>query len=207
MRHLRVVLLIVAALYVIVLATGLGVFDTHSGPSSAFAYEYSTTITTTTTTTTSTSSSTSTTTSTSTTRPPACVYTPGYYKNHPSVVASAVADAGGTLRLGNQQLNATQVQAVLNATAGRHPGVTFTSNALLTLAQHVLAAELNIARGAPASASVLNAIAQANAGIQVTISGGTVQIATTLSQNQISTLTNTLDRFNSGRLGADSCRS
>src|SRR6266516_1574562 len=68
MRPLRVVLVIVAALYAIVLATGLGAFDVgQSGPSNAFAYEYSTTITTTTTT----SSSTSTTTTTTTlpTRP------------------------------------------------------------------------------------------------------------------------------------------
>jgi hypothetical protein len=56
---MRVILLIVAAIYAIVLATGLGVFD--HGPtrlSNAFAYEYSTTITTSTTTSTSTSTTT-----------------------------------------------------------------------------------------------------------------------------------------------------
>jgi hypothetical protein len=64
-RPMRVILLIVAAIYGIVLATGLGVFDHGPGRlSNAFAYEYSTTITTSTTTSTSTSTSTSTTTTT-----------------------------------------------------------------------------------------------------------------------------------------------
>jgi hypothetical protein len=43
---------------------------------------------------------------------------------------------------------------VLKATPGSHPGVTFTSNALLTLAQQVLAAELNLAGGANPPSSV-----------------------------------------------------
>jgi hypothetical protein len=63
MRPIRWILLIVAAVYAIVLASGLGVLDHAPGPSNAFAYEYSTTITTSTTTT---STTTSTTTPTST---------------------------------------------------------------------------------------------------------------------------------------------
>src|SRR5256714_9885618 len=59
MRPIRVVLLIIAALYGIVLASGVGLLDHSPGPSNAFAYEYSTTITT--------STSTSTTTTTTTT--------------------------------------------------------------------------------------------------------------------------------------------
>src|SRR5947207_12668068 len=59
MRPVRTVLLIVAALYAVVLLSGLGIFDHSPGPSNAFAYEYSTTITT--------STSTSTTTTTTTT--------------------------------------------------------------------------------------------------------------------------------------------
>ena len=58
MRQIRWILLIVAAVYAIVLASGLGIFDSAPGPSNAFAYEYSTTITTSTTTSTSTSTST-----------------------------------------------------------------------------------------------------------------------------------------------------
>src|SRR6188472_881788 len=128
MRPIRAVLLIVAALYGIVLASGLGVFDHAPGPSNAFAYEYSTTITTTTTTSSTTSTSTG----------PACLYTIGFYKNHPAAVV-------GGMQLDGQTLTASQALAVLQATPGSHPGVTFTSNSLLTLAQQVLAAELNIA--------------------------------------------------------------
>jgi hypothetical protein len=190
MRQIRWILLIVGAIYVIVLVSGLGVFDHAPGPSNAFAYEYSTTITT------------STSTSTSTSRPPACLYTPGYYKNHPGAVTDAVNMAGGTVQLDGRQLTATQTNAVLAATPSKHPGVTFTSNALLTLAQQLLTAELNIARGAVAPASVTQALQQANAGLIV--SSG-LDISTTLSQSQINSLTNTLTRFNEGRLGGTSC--
>ena len=194
MRPIRAVLLIVAALYGIVLASGLGVFDHAPGPSNAFAYEYSTTITT--------SSSTTITTTTTTSTGPACLYTLGYYKNHPGAVV-------GGMQLDGQTLSAAQAQAVLTATPGSHSGVSFTSNSLLTLAQQVLAAELNIAGGATPPASVIQALQQANAGLTVTISGsGTVEIDGSLSKTQISSLTNTLSRFNEGRLGGGkSCKS
>jgi Calx-beta domain len=69
MRPVRTILLIVAALYAIVLASGLGVFDHPQGPSNAFAYEYSTTITTSSSTETSTSTSTTSTTTPTSTKP------------------------------------------------------------------------------------------------------------------------------------------
>lgn len=191
MRQIRWILLIVAAVYAIVLASGFGIFDSASGPSNAFAYEYSTTITT------------STSTTTSTSRPPACLYTLGFYKNHPLVVTGAVNSVGG-LKLDGQTLSASQVNAVLGATPSKHPGVTFTSNALLTLAQQVLTAELNIARGAVAPASVTQALQQANAGLVVS---GTMDISTTLTQSQIGSLTSTLNKFNEGRLGGTRCSS
>jgi hypothetical protein len=195
MRQIRWILLIVAAVYAIVLASGLGIFDSAPGPSNAFAYEYSTTITT--------STSISTTTSTSTSRPPACLYTLGFYKNHPLVVTDAVNSAGG-LKLDGQTLSASQVNSVLGATPSKHPGITFTSNALLTLAQQVLTAELNIARGAVAPASVTQALQQANAGLIVS---GTMDISTTLTPSQIISLTSTLNKFNEGRLGGTRCSS
>lgn len=192
MRQIRWILLIMAAIYAIVLASGLGVFDHTPGPSNAFAYEYSTTITT------------STSTSTTTSRPPACLYTPGFYKTHPAAVTEAVGLAGGSVKLDGQQLDATRANAVLSATPSKHPGVTFTSNALLTLAQQILTAELNIARGAVAPASVTQALQDANAGLIVS---GSTNISTTLTSSQITSLTNTLARFNEGRLGGTSCRS
>ena len=195
MRQIRWILLIVAAVYAIVLASGLGIFDSAPGPSNAFAYEYSTTITT--------STSISTTTSTSTSRPPACLYTLGFYKNHPLVVTDAVNSVGG-LTLDGQTLSGSQANAVLGATPSKHPGITFTSNALLTLAQQLLTAELNIARGAVAPASVTQALQQANAGLIVL---GTMDISTTLTQSQINSLTSTLNKFNEGRLGGTRCSS
>jgi hypothetical protein len=78
------------------------------------------------------------------------------------------------------------------------------------LAQQVLAAELNIAGGATPPASVTQALQQANAGLSVSISGsGTVGISQgSLTKTQISSLTNTLSRFNEGRLGAGTrCKS
>jgi hypothetical protein len=98
---------------------------------------------------------------------------------------------------------------VLTATPGSHSGVSFTSNSLLTLAQQVLAAELNIAGGATPPASVTQALNQANAGLSVSISGtGTVVISNvSLTTAQINSLTSTLDRFNSGRLGGTRCKS
>ena len=66
MRQIRWILLIVAAVYGVVLVSGLGIFDHAPGPSNAFAYEYSTTITSTTSTTSTSTSTTTTTTPTST---------------------------------------------------------------------------------------------------------------------------------------------
>jgi hypothetical protein len=104
---------------------------------------------------------------------------------------------------GLPSLTADQTRAVLKATPASHPGVSFTSNSLLTLAQQVLAAELNIAGGANPPASVTQALQQANAGLSASISGsGTVVISQgSLTKSQISSLTNTLSRFNEGRLG------
>jgi hypothetical protein len=192
MRQIRTVLLIVLGIYGVILASSLGVLDHAPGPSNAFAYEYSTTITT--------STSTSTTTTSS---GPGCLYTPGFYKNHPGAVVDG-------MQLDAQSLSATRARAVLMATPGSHPGVTFTSNSLLTLAQQVLAAELNIAGGATAPASVTQALQQANAGLASISASGTVNLAAnaSLTKSKISSLTNTLSRFNEGRLGGGiSCES
>jgi hypothetical protein len=114
------------------------------------------------------------------------------------------------MQLDGESLSASQARAVLRATPGSHPGVTFGSNSLLTLAQQVLSAELNIAGGATPPASVTQALQQANAGLSVSISGsGTVVISQgSLTKAQISSLTDTLSRFNEGRLGGGtSCKS
>ena len=105
---------------------------------------------------------------------------------------------GGTVQLGNVNLNATRAQAVLNATPGDGGNVTFGgNNALLNLAQQVISAELNVARGSTVSSSQLAAIAAANAGMTVTFPSGGIQIATALSSTTIGTLTSTIENFNS----------
>jgi hypothetical protein len=103
---------------------------------------------------------------------------------------------GGTVQLGSANLNATRAQAVLNATPNDGSNVTYTSNLLLNLAQQVITAELNVARGSNASPSVQSAIASANSGITVTLSGGQIRLTTALSSS-VSTLTSTIENFNS----------
>jgi len=127
-----------------------------------------------------------------------CVLTKGYYRNHASAVSSIIAGLGGTLNVGGRALTAAQVQGILNATPGKPGNVTFTSNLLLNTVQQLISALLNL-RGsvALAPAAVQTAIAAAQAGIQITV-GGSIQIATSLSQTGISNLTNTLSSFNEG---------
>src|SRR5206468_1533360 len=123
----------------------------------------------------------------------------GFFANHPNTVG-ALLGSGVTLEVDSAQLSAAQVQATLTATAGK-PGVTASSNALLTLAQQLLAADLNVLRGVVAPPSVLAAMAQANSGILITVNGSAIQLTTPLSTAQLSSLTATLTAFNEGHLG------
>ena len=126
--------------------------------------------------------------------------TQGFFANHASAV-TALLGSGVTLKVDGAQLSAAQVQAILTATSGKPGGVTASSNALLTLAQQLLAADLNVLRGVVAPPSVLAAMAQANAGIQISVNGSGIQLTTALSTQQLSALTDTLTAFNEGRLG------
>jgi hypothetical protein len=69
---------------------------------------------------------------------------------------------------------------------------------LLNLVQQLITAELNVARGSSASSAVQSAIASANAGITVTLSGGRIRLTTSLSTNAASALETTLENFNVG---------
>jgi predicted TIM-barrel enzyme len=92
------------------------------------------------------------------------------------------------------------VQAILEATPGEPGNVTFTSNDLLNLEQQLIAALLNLdGHVAAAPTSVRTAIATAQAGITITVNAaGKISITTTLSQDQISALIDTLSTFNEG---------
>jgi enoyl reductase-like protein len=61
----------------------------------------------------------------------------------------------------------------------------------------LIAAELNAARGSTPSTAVQQAIAAANAGLVTTLAGGHIQLSTSLSQTDMSSLVSTLDDFNS----------
>ena len=126
-----------------------------------------------------------------------CTYTKGYYRNHAPATAAVIAFMGGTVQLGTKNLTAAQTQAVLNATPGQSGNVTFTSNLLLNLAQQVITAKLNVARGSTASPGVQSAIASASAAITVTLSGGQIQLSTALSTTAASALVGTIEGFNS----------
>jgi len=104
---------------------------------------------------------------------------------------------GGTVRLGAANLSATRAQAVLNATPNDGSNVTYTSNLLLNLAQQVITAELNIARGATVTSTQQSAINAANAGITVNIVSGQIRLTTSLSDTTAGALTATIENFNS----------
>ena len=130
----------------------------------------------------------------------ATALTQGFFANHLNSVG-ALLGSGVTVEVDSAQLSAAQVQAILTATAGKPGGVTASSNALLTLTQQLLAADLNVLSGLVAPSSVLTAMAQANSGIQVTVNGNAIQLTTSLSTAQLSSLTETLTSFNEGRVG------
>jgi hypothetical protein len=127
--------------------------------------------------------------------PPAgtCTYTKGFYRNHADVTAAVIAGMGGSVQVGNASLTAAQAQDVLNATPGKPGDVTFTSNDLLNLAQQLITAELNAARGSTPVPTA--AIAAANAAITVGIAGGTIALSS--SASNIGDLITPLDGFNS----------
>ena len=140
--------------------------------------------------------------------PVICTVTKGFFRNHAEVVAGIVAGLGGTLTVGGTALTTTQVQAILDATPGQPGNVTFTSNLLLNTTQQLITELLNLGGNvAAAPVEVQSAIMAAQAGIQITIGpGGQIQIATTLSQTELSSLTETLTNFNEGKSpGFPSC--
>jgi hypothetical protein len=112
-----------------------------------------------------------------------CTFTKGWYRNHGSNTVIAV---DGRTK--------AQAQAIFAATPGKPGGVTWQGgNDLLNLYQQLLAAILNGGTGGPANVQAAIAAAQAGTG------GTGLNITTTLTQSQISTLMNTLDDFNSGK--------
>ena len=132
--------------------------------------------------------------------PQVCTLTKGFYRNHSQATAEIIADLGGTLSIGGEELTAAQAQAILNATPGQPGDVRFASNSTLNLTQQLITTLLNLdGNAALAPAQVQAAIAAAQTGLIVTEGAGAqLSIATSLSQSQIGALTQTLSSFNEG---------
>ena len=121
------------------------------------------------------------------TPPTGCTYTKGWYRNNGS--STVIAVDGRTI---------AQAQAIFNATPGKPGNVTFGgNNTLLNLYQQLLAALNNLGGDAnedDGPAAVDAAIDAAQNG-----TGGTgLNITTTLSQTEMSSLIDTLSAFNEG---------
>lgn len=133
--------------------------------------------------------------------PPYCTFTKGYWRNHPTATAAAVATLGGSITIGGTSINASQVQAILLATPGQPGQITFTSNVLLNLAQQVISAILNGGLSGPAS--VQAAIAAANAAF--TLSANGLALSSALSDGALGVLIVPLDAYNTGITGPGHC--
>jgi len=117
-----------------------------------------------------------------------CTYTQGYWKNHEELWPVT------SLTLGSVSYTAAELDAIL--------GQPVTGNGLVSLAPQLIAAKLNIANGADASAASA-AITAADAligGLVVPPSG-----AGYLAPASTSSLTQTLDNYNNGVIGPGHC--
>ena len=120
----------------------------------------------------------------------------GYFRTHPKEVLRMLPTPV-ELTIDGQQLSAAEVQAVLVAA----PAVSYSSPLLLNLVQQLLAADMNILRGVQPTSAVSQAVASANAGIQITVDEtGEIELGTTLNPTTLSALVNTLTSFNEGKL-------
>jgi len=117
-----------------------------------------------------------------------CLFTQGYWKNHPSMWPVS------TLTLGTVIYTQAQLLSILNTPAQ--------GNGLIFLAHQLIATKLNIALGASGSA-----IAATVAAADALIDGLVVPPVGTgyLAPSSASGLTNTMDNYNNGEMGSEPC--
>jgi ribosomal protein L2 len=118
----------------------------------------------------------------------------GWYQRKLADVARLLPDGTG-LVVDAALLDAAQVSVILGGGAG----VQASSSLLLNLVQQLIAADLNVLRGAQPTPEVVQAIADANAGISID-PGPPITLTTSLGTAEMSTLVNTLTAFNEGKL-------
>ena len=117
----------------------------------------------------------------------------GHFQNKPAAVTRLVPGTT-TLRVDAADLSSARLQAILTAA----PNVTASTSLLLNLAQQLIAAELNVLRGVYPTTQVMQAIAQGNAALQISL-GAQIALTTALDPSALSSLVNTLSAFNEGK--------
>ena len=117
----------------------------------------------------------------------------GHFQSKPAAVNRLLPEAT-TLHVDAADLSSARVQAILTAA----PNVTASSSLLLNLAQQLIAAELNVLRGVQPTAQVVQAMAEANAVLQIGL-GAQIALTTALDPSALSLLVNTLSAFNEGK--------
>ena len=120
----------------------------------------------------------------------------GYFQNKPAAVTRLLPGTT-TLHVDAADLSSARVQAILGAA----PNVVASSSLLLNLAQQLIAADLNVLRGAQPTAQVVQAMADANAALQIAL-GAQITLTTALDPAALSALVNTLSAFNEGKTSA-----
>jgi hypothetical protein len=118
----------------------------------------------------------------------------GHFQNKPAAVTRLLPGAT-TLHVDAADLSSARVQAILTAA----PNVIASSSLLLNLAQQLIAAELNVLRGVQPTAEVLDAMAEANAALQISL-GAQIALTTAIGPSDLSSLVNTLSAFNEGKI-------
>ena len=117
----------------------------------------------------------------------------GHFRSTPAAVTRLLPGTA-TLRVDGADLSSADVQAILAAA----PNVTVASGLLLNLAQQLIAADVNVLRGVQPSAQVLQAMADANAAIQIAL-GARIALTSVLPSPALGALVNTLTVFNEGK--------
>jgi hypothetical protein len=124
-----------------------------------------------------------------TTDPPDnCIFSQGWWKNHPSSWPVA------SLTLGSVSYTQTELLSILNTPAS--------GNGLISLAHQLIAAKLNIAggaSGAPVASTIVSADAQIGALVVPPIGSGFLAPSSTTASTQ------TLDDYNNGEFGSNLC--
>ena len=117
-----------------------------------------------------------------------CTYTQGYWKNHTGEWPAT------SIKLGSVNYTSSQLLSIFNRSVG--------GNGLVALAHQLIAAKLNLARGADASA-VASFISSADAliGVRIVPPVG----SGSLSPGFVSSLTQALDDYNNGLFGPGHC--